>query len=650
MKKIFSLLLTLCIFILPTNVLAESFSRGVLTGDEVSVRTSPSYSASLVKTDTGSGIYLYKPESVEVIGTSGEWYQIRFLYSGFTYTGYINGRYLSVTTVELDSNYENTLRSKGFPETYIKKLSKLHSLHPEWDFEVSNTNLDWNTSVYQESIPINKSLIQSGNATLRSTEDGAYSNGTYTQYGSGWYAASRQTIGYFMDPRNFLDEGHVFMFESLVYDPSKQDSSTVSKVLENTFMNGTFDYNNQAWTYSNAFIKAAQTYNVSPVHLATRARQEQGTSCSALSCGTGYNGQYVGYYNFYNIGASGSNDYDIIMSGLKYAYDRGWNNPYLSIVNGSSLLGNDYIGNGQVTLYYEKFNTISSPLYYNQYMQNVKAPYSEAYSTYSSYYKAGAMDSPFIFKIPIYNNMPEATTLSTAENSTNTLSSLSVSNCDLNPSFTSSATNYTCNVLSGVSEVEVTANKTSIYSSMSGTGKVSLNDKTTTVTVSVKAANGNVKNYVITINKASTGNETPNEIISSIGYNNNNNIVSKISVGEDISNIISKIKSAYPSASIQMKDKNNNIKENGVVSTNDKIILTNNNQTVEYSVVIYGDISGDGVIDIADLLKVQKHIKGVSTLSDNYLKAADTNKDGIIDIGDLLKIQKDIKGVSKIEQ
>ena len=653
MKKTLLLIITIVMIIFPYRVVnaeSKTFTRGVVTGNGVSVRTGPSTGNALVKTDTGSGITLSRPESVEVIGSENGWYKIQFLYSGFIYTGYISSQYVTTKTVSIDDNYKNTLRSKGFPESYVEKLAILHALHPNWDFKVSGPNLNFNDVVNGEAYPVNKNLIQSSNASLRSTEDGAYVNGNYTQYGTGWYAASKQTIGYFIDPRNFLNEGHVFMFEALDYSSSSQDSATIQNMLNGSFMSGNVNYNNQTFSFANIFLEAGRQNNVSPIHLASRVLLEQGKGGSVLTLGNGYNGNYVGYYNFFNVGASGNNDYDIIMNGLSYAKNKGWNNQYPSIVGGASTIGNNYIARGQVTNYYEKFNTITPSYYTNQYMQNVKAPYSEAYSTYTSYYNAGLMESSFVFKIPVYSNMPEATTLSTTENGTNTLSSLSVSNCNLNPSFTSSASNYTCKVDSTVNSVEVSANKTSVYSTVKGTGTYNLTNNNTTITITVTAANGNSRNYVITVNRVGQEISTPNDIVSSMGYNNNNGIISKINIGTDVNNILSNIRNRFPTATVSMKDKDGNNKTTGLIATNDKLSITSNKQTKEYSVVIYGDTDGNGKIDIIDLLKVQKNIKKASMLSGNYVTAADTNKDGTIDISDLLKVQKQIKGVSTIEQ
>ena len=71
--------------------------------------------------------------------------------------------------------------------------------------------------------------------------------------------------------------------------------------------------------------------------------------------------------------------------------------------------------------------------------------------------------------------------------------------------------------------------------------------------------------------------------------------------------------------------------------------------TKTYSIAIKGDTSGDANINIADLLKVQKHILGYINLSGSFLKAADVNSDGSVDIKDLLIVQKHILGYTTIK-
>ena len=75
------------------------------------------------------------------------------------------------------------------------------------------------------------------------------------------------------------------------------------------------------------------------------------------------------------------------------------------------------------------------------------------------------------------------------------------------------------------------------------------------------------------------------------------------------------------------------------------------NVEYSYSVVIFGDVNGDGAGNIKDLLIIQKHLLGVSKLDGNYLLAGDANRDGKdLSVKDLLVLQKQILGLTSINQ
>lgn len=70
-----------------------------------------------------------------------------------------------------------------------------------------------------------------------------------------------------------------------------------------------------------------------------------------------------------------------------------------------------------------------------------------------------------------------------------------------------------------------------------------------------------------------------------------------------------------------------------------------------YSVVIFGDVNGDCVIDTNDTLSVSLVGIGVSVITDNIIiKAADLNNDGAVDMNDLSTLSLVTKGVSVIDQ
>ena len=55
-----------------------------------------------------------------------------------------------------------------------------------------------------------------------------------------------------------------------------------------------------------------------------------------------------------------------------------------------------------------------------------------------------------------------------------------------------------------------------------------------------------------------------------------------------------------------------------------------------YTIVVTGDITGDGNVDIADLVQLNMHSIGKMDLENEYLLAGDINHDGNVDIGDLV--------------
>ena len=95
-------------------------------------------------------------------------------------------------------------------------------------------------------------------------------------------------------------------------------------------------------------------------------------------------------------------------------YGRPWTTPAKSIIGGSKIIAESYISIGQYTSYLKKFQvnpSASTSLYSHQYMTNIRAPWSEARTAYKAYSNY-LTEVSFTFSIPVYNNMPDSTTLS----------------------------------------------------------------------------------------------------------------------------------------------------------------------------------------------------------------------------------------------
>ena len=283
-----------------------------------------------------------------------------------------------------------------FPEGYRPALQALKQKHPNWTFVRQNTGLDFQTAVNNE--------LQGGKSLVYKSYGDYCKEG---QHSPNWYFASEDVLKLYMDPRNSLHENAIFQFEQLTYNESYHTEAAVETFLKNTFMNSNSPAPKTDMTFSHIFWAIGAEQQVSPFHLAARVYQEQGQGTSPLISGN-YPG-YEGYYNYFNISASGSTNEQVITNGLNYARNNGWDNAYASILGGANVISANYIKKGQDTLYLQKFNvstTASNPVYTHQYMQNIAAPTSEALSMKKLYESAGALENTFVFKIPVYENMP----------------------------------------------------------------------------------------------------------------------------------------------------------------------------------------------------------------------------------------------------
>lgn len=367
---------------------------------------------------------------------------------------------------------------------------------------------------------------------------------------------------------------------------SNEDSS-VAEIFKGSFLDDTFTENGSTKTYANAFIEAAKENNISSVFLASRALQELGTSKPKQV--TGKVSGYEGYYNFYNIGAySGKDNY---LKGLEYAKGKGWNSILKAIKEGAKEIASSYINAGQNTTYFQKFNVASyhtRTIYTHQYQTNIMAPKTESEIAYKSYKEKNKLGYNYNFVIPVYNNRPD------------------------------------------------TAFKVSKTNTVGGSSAPAPKDSNQGGNTSSSNTNNSNSNKTVVI--------SPETKLLSAGYNLSTGYLTKLTLNANVSNIINNIKNQ--SASVTYKNNSGNVKTSGMVSTGDSITVDNKT----YKVVIYGDISGDGIINIKDLLFVQRYILKSLNLTNENKVAADVNKDGNVTIKDLLIIQKYILGYSGISQ
>lgn len=300
---------------------------------------------------------------------------------------------------------------------YQELINELKKEFPNSEFKILKTGLDWNQVIKNET-----TAHHGRNLTSNSSSDWICPVCKNKQYETGWYCASSATVSYYMDPRNSLNANDIFQFEVLNYNSDIQNEEGVEYIISDcNYLQGKISYTATDGskktinkTYAQVIVEAGEEFNVSPYHLASRIRQEQGAG-NATETATGdgkgtYNKGYAGYYNYYNIGATGSSTANIIKNALEKAKKEGWTDPEKAIVGGAEFVKNEYIGYGQNTLYLQKFDVDDSDgdLYWHQYMTNVSASKTEGQEIKNTYNKMGlGKDAHYVFSIPVFENMPE---------------------------------------------------------------------------------------------------------------------------------------------------------------------------------------------------------------------------------------------------
>lgn len=567
-----------------TTFAAIQYYGRVLAEDGLNVRQGPGTSYKLLgEAAYNTQVKLVSGSPVSTNGCSGGWYQI---YYNNSTDAYVCGTHIAKTaqgtnTGTATTDYEKELKNLGFPSTYWDYLTELHKQHPNWTFEAVQTNIDWSDAIAHESI-VGVSLIQTDHDGWKSLDSGSYNPNTgkfIVLEGSNWYAASSGVVAYYMDPRNFLDEKYIFMFEKLSFDSSYQTITAV----KNVFNGGNLG------EYATQIYNAGKDNKVNPIYLASRIKQEVGSNVGDSKATTGaaftYDGKsYSNLYNVYNIGATtGTNP---VLRGLVWAnggsdgsatsYNRPWNSIEKSIAGGAQMIASSYINKGQNTTYFQKFDVAptSQTRYSHQYMTNIKAVASESLSTYNSYASLGLLNTSYKFAIPVFKNMPASTTLPSTKLDTSKLPKP-----DPNPGSGSDS-----------------------GSSSSGS--------TTTV--------------------------QPNKVISSSGYKTDGSTISGVKVGTKVSSFVSSLKShggtvtTKASGTLGTGDQftiNNktytviiygDLNNDGNISLADlvqlkKHFLDYNNLNATYKKA--ADVNKDGKLTLADLVQLKKKMIGLSDIS-----------------------------------
>lgn len=543
-------------------------------------------------------------------------------------------------------------------------IQDLQKTHPNWKFKVLYTGLDWKEVITYEYMGHDKSPKNLVPVTSRCTGDWVC---LYCKeekyYDSGkWRCASETAIQYMMDARNSINDSDVFQFMELTYQEASVES--IKKMVTGTFLDNE--------SYINAILSAGKKHNVSPYYIVALAIQEQGVDGSSTTSGN-YTG-YEGYYNIFNINASGNGEGTIITRALSYAKTNGWNSMEASIDGGVKEISKSYIGRGQNTLYFQKFDVENSDgkLYWHQYQQNILAAQNEGVTIRKTFEEINAIDAEYTFVIPVYENMPEKA--QGKPSTTRTINTLISDLVKVNVKETITlrktangaklGTLYANEIVTRLEKAKQQVNGTYWDKVMKSDGTIGY------VARETYKDEKEYKLYLMPVLEllSEKPNETPSQTPSEKPSENpsenpnekpkdettvtpNETDKSETQVIASASNekikINAEVKQITITPETTVKEivdligfEVNTTDSEGKVIGKTTVPATGTKINDDFTIIMVGDVSGDGTVDARDSLRILKYSVGSYELKDGFVKAADLNKDGIIDSRDSLRILK----------
>ena len=522
---------------------------------------------------------------------------------------------------------------------YKSLIKDMQSKHSNYTFLLYYTGLSWDEVLVTEYKGHGRSpnnLVQVSNnyngmwiCPLCGSQK--YDNGS-------WCCASLEALAYMMDPRNSINDSDIFQFKDL-----EGSDVTYDDIARAVSGYGTFINNPEA---IQAIVDASNQYNVNGYFLVAKIINEHGKNGSTLSNGNGYNGNYVGCYNYFNIGSTGNGTANIINSGLSYAQNNGWTSIRNSIIGGTAIVKNSFITRyGQNTLYYQKFNVSGkSALGSHQYQQNIMAAQSQG-SSLKSYYGSSSTPSTYTFIIPLYKNMPKSNSPRPNPAIANTISYEEgvVQNISTSLKVRASANGTAIGALNNNESIKIIKRATTqvggyywdlIVSNQDGTyGYAARNIDGKEVLVSTSGGN--------TSSSAPAGpntGSTPSNPSSPVPTDNEMKISGNY-VKMLPNMTVENVKAKFPDAVV--KDASGvNVMNSGNIGTGSKIVT--GGQTL--IAVKKGDVDGDGLVTVVDAVIMLNAIRGERTLYSEVKEAACIKNDSEFYVTDVVTLLNYIKG------
>ena len=144
--------------------------------------------------------------------------------------------------------------------------------------------------------------------------------------------------------------------------------------------------------------------------------------------------------------------------------------------------------------------------------------------------------------------------------------------------------------------------------------------------------------------------KTQEEVIQAMQVVNTDNCLTGFAEGSNVTEAIAKVRALDSNIQVSVRKVDGSIVSDGAVATGMIITITTGGSTVDYSIVLRGDVNGDGRMSALDYVLVRKYLDSATTLDGAYYRGADTNKDGNVSALDYVILRNHLDNKSTIVQ
>lgn len=203
------------------------------------------------------------------------------------------------------------------------------------------------------------------------------------------------------------------------------------------------------------------------------------------------------------------------------------------------------------------------------------------------------------------------------------LQSLTIDNLGFN--FDKNILEYNLNT--ELDEINISAISSNENSTISGIGKKILELGNNSFNIIVTAEDNSTRTYTLNVNKVKM--EDNKIIFNGLTVNEDKNYIYKIEVGTSIDTIIN---------SVSTNGKVSVIRDNdiSITVTGQKLKIDFDDYSVEYIIIVKGDVNGDGKVTLSDITTALKGYRKKIDFTDYMFTAIDFNDDGEFKLSDIV--------------